>query len=54
MPIKVPRIFLLFAIIIVGGIKVLEREVALPAELRPMCVKCYGLQASPVSMTVFL
>lgn len=37
MPIKVPRLFLLFAAVIVGGMEILERDVALPAELRPTC-----------------
>ena len=34
---KIPRLFLLFAVVTVGGMKVLEREAALPAELRPTC-----------------
>ena len=37
MPIKVPRLFLLFAVVTVGGMKVVESEAALPAELRPTC-----------------
>lgn len=36
MPTKVPRL-MLFAVVTVRGVKVLEREAALPAELRPTC-----------------